>query len=144
MGPFVIDASATLPWCFADEASDATNALLTRLRTSDEAIVPAHWPLEVANALLIAVRRTRISPDDVLDFLADLEVLPIRVDTTTKDVVREKVFPLAEQYNLTIFDAAYLELAMRQGLPLATLDDDLLKAAHAVGVPLIEAPRAKL
>jgi len=144
MATFVLDASATLPWCFADEATVATNALLARLKTGDEALVPAHWPTEVANALLIAVRRTRISPDDVHHFLADLEVLPIRVDPTTKDVVREKVFPLAEQYNLTVYDAAYPELAMRQGLPLATLDDDLLKAAQAVGVPLIEAPRAKL
>ena len=64
MAAFVIDASATLPWCFADEATEATNAVLTHLRTGDEAIVPAHWPLEVANALLIAVRRKRISPED--------------------------------------------------------------------------------
>ena len=69
MAVFVIDASATLPWCFADEATAATNAVLTRLRTGDEAIVPAHWPVEVANALLIAVRRKRISPEDAHQFL---------------------------------------------------------------------------
>jgi len=144
MAAFVIDASATLPWCFADEATEATNALLTRLGRSDEAVVPAHWPVEVANALLIAVRRTRISPEDVHQFLKELEVLPIRVDTTTKSLVRAKLFPLAEQHNLTVYDAAYPELALRQGLPLATLDDDLLNAAHAAGVPVIGALRPKL
>jgi predicted nucleic acid-binding protein len=134
----VIDASATLPWCFADEATAATNAVLTSLRTDDEAIVPAHWPLEVANALLIAVRRKRISPEDAHHFLVDLESLPIRVDTTTKNLVRARVFPMAGQHGLTVYDAAYLELAIREGLPLATLDHDLRKAARASGVPLVE------
>jgi len=138
MAAFVIDASATLPWCFADEATEATNAVLTRLRTGDEAIVPAHWPLEVANALLIAVRRKRISPEDAHQFLVDLEFLPIRVDTITKNLVRERVFLVAEQYGLTVYDAAYLELAMRESASLMTLDNDLRKAARASGVQLIE------
>ena len=136
MAVFVIDASATLPWCFADEATAATNAVLTRLRTGVEAIVPAHWPVEVANALLIAVRRQRISPEDAHQFLRDLESLPIRVETTTKNLVRAGVFPVAGQYGLTVYDAAYLELAMREGIPLMTLDNDLRKAARASGVPL--------
>ncbi|MGD0007285.1 MAG: type II toxin-antitoxin system VapC family toxin [Terriglobia bacterium] len=138
MAAFVIDASATLPWCFADEATEATNAVLTRLRTGDEAIVPAHWPLEVANAFLIAVRRKRISPEDARQFLEDLESLPIRVETTTENLVRAGVFPMAEQYRLTVYDAAYLELAMREGTRLMTLDNDLRKAARASGVPLVE------
>lgn len=138
MAAFVIDASATLPWCFADEATEATNAVLTHLRTGDEAIVPAHWPLEVANALLIAVRRKRISPEDAHQFLVDLEFLPIRVDTITKNLVRERVFLVAEQYGLTVYDAAYLELAMRESASLMTLDNDLRKAARASGVQLIE------
>ena len=137
MAVFVIDASATLPWCFADEATAATNAVLTRLRTGDEAIVPAHWPVEVANALLVAVRRQRISPDDAHQFLLDLEFLPIRVEATTKNLVRAGVFPVAEQYGLTVYDAAYLELAMRETTPLITLDNDLRKAAAASGVPLV-------
>lgn len=138
MAAFVIDASATLPWCFADEATQATNALLTRLRTGDEAIAPAHWPAEVANALLVAVRRRRISSQDANQFIEDLDVLPIRVDSTSNSLLRATVFPLAEQYNLTIYDAVYLELALREGLPLATLDDDLRKAAGAAGVVLAE------
>ena len=138
MAAFVIDASATLPWCFADEATAATNAVLTSLRTDDEPIVPAHWPLEVANALLIAVRRQRISPEDAHQFLVDLESLPIGVDTTTKNLVRARVFPMAGQYGLTVYDAAYLELAMRETTPLMTLDNDLRKAARASGVRLVE------
>ncbi|MGH9430784.1 MAG: type II toxin-antitoxin system VapC family toxin [Terriglobia bacterium] len=127
MAAFEVDAPASLPWCFGDEATTATNALLARLRTGDEAIVPAHWLLELANALLIAVRRKRISSQDTRQFLTDLEFLPIRIDT--KNLVRTAVFPLAEQYGLTLYDAAYLELAIREGLPLATLDHDLRKAA---------------
>jgi predicted nucleic acid-binding protein len=91
----------------------------------------------VTNALLIAVRRERISIQDALQFLQDLEFLPIRIDTTTKNLVRTGVFPLAEQYSLTVYDAAYLELAIREGLPLATLDDDLRKAAGVAGAFLI-------
>jgi len=136
MATFVMDASATLPWCFADEATEATNALLIRLRTGDEAMVPAHWPVEVANALLIAARRKRISFEDVHQFLEDLEVLPIRIETTAKNQIRTRVLPLAEQFELTVYDAAYLELAIREGLSLATLDNDLRKASSAAGVSL--------
>jgi len=89
--------------------------------------------------LLIAVRRRRILSEDVHRFLEDLEVLPIRIDTTTKNLVRAEVFPLAEQYELTVYDAAYLELAIRESLPLATLDNDLRKASRAAGVSLVEA-----
>ena len=137
MAAFVIDASATLPWCFSDEATPATNALLVRLRTGDAAVVPAHWITEVGNALLVAVRRKRISSQDAYQFLADLESLPIRTDAATRNLVREAVFPMAEQYGLTVYDAAYSELAVREGLPLATLDDDLRKAAIAAGAFLV-------
>ena len=137
MAAFVIDASATLPWCFSDEATPATNALLARLRTGDEAVVPAHWLPEVGNALLMAVRRKRISSQDAYQFLADLESLPIRTDATARNLVRSAVFPIAEQHRLTVYDAAYLELALREGLPLATLDNDLRKAATIAGALLV-------
>jgi predicted nucleic acid-binding protein len=137
MAAYVIDASATLPWCFADEATSATNAVLSGLRAGDEAIVPAHWPLEVANALMIAVRRKRISRDDAHQFLLDLEFLPIRVETTTKNRVRAGVFPMAQNYGLTVYDAAYLELAIRERISLTTLDFELRKAAADAGVPLV-------
>jgi predicted nucleic acid-binding protein len=140
MATFVLDASATLPWCFADEATAVTNALLARLRRGDEAIVPAHWPLEVTNALLVAVRRKRISPQDAHQFLQDLEFLPIGIDATTMNLLRTAVFSLAGQYSLSVYDAAYLKLAIREGLPLATLEDDLRKAAGVAGAFLILPP----
>jgi predicted nucleic acid-binding protein len=138
MAAFVIDASATLPWCFADEATPATNQLLTRLRTGDEAIVPPRWPLEVVNALLIAIRRERISVKDAQQFLDDLEVLPIQIDTADRNSLRKRVFPLAKQSGLTAYDAAYLELAVRKSLPLATLDGQLREAAREAHAALIE------
>jgi predicted nucleic acid-binding protein len=100
--------------------------------------VPVRWPAEVANALLIAVRRGRISQEKANRFLLDLRALPIRLDPESSDAVFDQVFKLAEQYSLTIYDASYLELAIREGLPLATLDNDLRKAARASGVPLVE------
>ena len=133
----VPDASVTLTWCFEDEAMPWTDALLAELRAGDEAIVPAHWPAEVANALLIAVRRGRISREKANRFLLDLRVLPIRIDSESSEPVFRQVFKLAEKYSLTVYDAAYLELAIREGLPLATLDNDLGKAARASGVPLV-------
>jgi predicted nucleic acid-binding protein len=87
--------------------------------------------------LLIAVRRKRISPEDAHQFLLDLEFLPIRVEATTKNRVRAGVFAVAEQFGLTVYDAAYLELAVRESAPLITLDNDLRKAAAASGVALV-------
>jgi predicted nucleic acid-binding protein len=138
MARFVADASVTLTWCFEDEAMAWTDALLGILRAGDEATVPAHWPVEVANAILIAIRRGRISRDKANRFLVDLRALPIRIDTESGETAFDQTFKLAEQYNLTIYDAAYLELAIREGLPLATLDDELRKAARAAGVVLAE------
>lgn len=134
----VPDASLTLTWCFEDEATPWTDGLLANLRAGDEATVPAHWPVEVANALLTAVRRARISRDKANRFFGDLRALPIRIDPESSESVFDQVFKLAEQYNLTIYDAGYLELAIREGLPLATLDSDLLKAARVAGVSLLE------
>ena len=137
MARLVPDASATLTWCFEDEAMPWTDALLANLRAGDEAIVPLHWPAEVSNALLIAVRRGRISREKANRFFVDLRAMPIRIDPQSDEGVFDRVFKLADQYSLTIYDAGYLELAIREGLPLATLDNDLRKAARASGVPLV-------
>ena len=137
MARLVPDASAALTWCFEDEAMPWTDALLSDLRAGGEAIVPAHWPAEVANALLTAVRRGRISREKANRFFVDLRAMPIRIDPQSDEGVFDRVFKLADQYSLTIYDAGYLELAIREGLPLATLDNDLRKAARASGVPLV-------
>ena len=137
MARLVPDASATLTWCFEDEAMAWTDALLADLRTGGEAIVPAHWPAEVANALLIAVRRGRISREKTNRIFLDLRALPIRIDPKGSETLFDQVFKLADHYRLTIYDAGYLELAIREGLPLATLDKELRMAARASGVPLV-------
>lgn len=136
MGAFVPDASATLAWFFEDESSEPTDALLARLKSGDSAVVPRHRPVEVANALLVAVRRGRINKDKAARFFGDLLALPIRVDLAGAEIIFGKVFSLSEQYGLTVYDAAHLELASREGVALATLDDDLQKASRAAGVPL--------
>jgi predicted nucleic acid-binding protein len=136
MAAFVPDASATLTWFFQDETSTWTETLLARLKSGDTAIVPQHWPLEVANAFLAAVRRGRVDRDRTAKFLFDLLSLPIRIDSTHGEAMLGQVLAYAEQYVLTIYDAACLELALREGVALATLDNDLRKAALAAGVPL--------
>ena len=138
MARLVADASATLTWCFEDEALPWTDELLANLKGGSEAIVPPHWPAEVANALLVAVRRGRISREKANRFFLDLRALPIQVDAESIETVFDQVFELAEKFHLTIYDAAYLGLAIRKGLPLATLDQDLRKAARASGVSLLE------
>jgi predicted nucleic acid-binding protein len=138
MSGFVIDASATLPWCFAEEATGWTEGLLDRLQSGEEVRVPAHWPIEVMNGLIMAVRRKRIDLDRVARFAGDLAALPIRIEPPHEPAAWNAVIQVATNHNLTIYDAAYLELAQRIGLPLATLDDDLRKAARAKGAPLVE------
>jgi predicted nucleic acid-binding protein len=133
---FVIDASATLPWRFEDEATPWTEALLDRVQAGEEVRVPAHWPFEVANTLLIARRRGRVTAGQVSEFIEDLSSLPIRFEPPSAPAQWPAILTLAETHRLTIYDAAYLELAQRTGLPLATLDADLRKAAQDEGAPL--------
>lgn len=137
MSGFVADASAALPWCFIDEATPWTEDLLDRLQNREEVCVPAHWPIEVMNGLLMAVRRKRIDLDRVTRFAGDLASLPIRIEPPYAPALWNLIVQVAAKHKLTIYDAAYLELAQRTGLPLATLDNDLRKAAQAEGVPLL-------
>jgi predicted nucleic acid-binding protein len=136
MAVFVPDASATVAWCFKDESSDWTEALLARFEAGDSAVVPQHWPAEVANTVLVAVRRGRIPRENTPRLFRDLLALPIRVDSASRETTFGKVFACAEKYRLTMYDAAYLELALREGVALATLDNDLRTAARAAGVIL--------
>jgi len=104
----------------------------------EEVRVPAHWPLEVANTLLMARRGGRITAIQVNEFINDLAALPIRIEPPSEPAQWPTILALAEAHRLTAYDAAYLELALRTALPLATLDGDLHKAARAEGAPLIE------
>lgn len=133
---FVIDCSLTMNWCFEDEATDAAQAIQDRL-FDDAAIVPAHWCLEVVNALVVAQRRGRIATEKGPQFIKLLNTFDIVVDNQTAARAFDHLPPLCQSYELTSYDAAYLELAMRKELPLATLDEDLRRAAMNVGVPLL-------
>lgn len=137
MSEFVLDCSATIPWVFASEATAETDALLDRLASGDKAWVPALWHLELANVLLGARRKGRIDQAGIEQFLSALAVYDIEVDAETMAVAWSKTLAFAEGHGLTVYDAAYLELALRRGLPLATLDDSLRRAMQQAGGRLL-------
>ncbi len=133
---FVLDSSVSLSWCFEDEFTDATDALMVRASDTG-AIVPVHWPLEVLNGLAMAGRRRRIDSTRQRGLIEFLHDLPIIIDPETVNQVWTVTSQLAEQHRLTVYDAAYPELALRRGLPLATLDHELRAAGDAIGVTLL-------
>jgi len=123
-----------LAWCFADEQEPYAVAVL-RLLASRTAIVPSIWPLEVANALAIAERRGRLKPARTAGLIAEIAKLGIEVDSHTSSQAWKETLTLARRYGLAAYDAAYLELAIRESLPLATLDQALAKVARRVKLP---------
>ncbi len=137
MALFVVDASAALAWCFEDEASGWTDGLLERLRQGDRILVPAHWHSEILNGLLVALRRKRIQAGQPALFFEEFARLPIDTDPAITSIEARAVLAIGEKYGLTAYDAAYLELALRRQLPLASLDVDLRKAAQAENVALL-------
>jgi predicted nucleic acid-binding protein len=135
---FVLDSSVALSWCFENESSVASYRLLDRIR-DEPAAVPNLWHVEVANVLALAERRRRINPAGSAEFIALLESLQISVDVETSSRAFSRVLDLAREERLTAYDAAYLELAMRLGVPLASKDGDLCNAAERVGVTVLRA-----
>ncbi|MBI4563517.1 MAG: type II toxin-antitoxin system VapC family toxin [Planctomycetes bacterium] len=133
---FVIDGSMTMAWCFADEATPPSHRIQERLEHQG-AVVPSHWPLEVANVLALAEKHRRITPAKSGQFLSLLEMLDIEVDGETSERVFSHVLPLCRRHGLTSYDAAYLELAIRRGIPLASLDVDLLRGARSLGIEVL-------
>jgi predicted nucleic acid-binding protein len=131
---FVLDGSLALAWYFKDEADPYADAVAARLPAA-RAAVPVIWPLEVANAVLMGERRRRSTVAQAAQWIAYLALLPIAVDDETNNRAWSEVLSLARAHHLSAYDAAYLELALRRGLPLATLDGKLKAAASAVGVP---------
>jgi predicted nucleic acid-binding protein len=134
---FVLDCSVTMAWLFDDEDDPQAAAVRDRL-DADMALVPAIWPLEVANALVVAERRERVSRAEALRFLEVLRRLPIDVGAMPSLVAIEGALHIAHETGLSLHDSAYLDLAATQGLPLATLDRRLAAAAASVGVALCE------
>jgi len=132
---FVLDCSVSMRWCFHDDSTAYAEQILRRL-SSSEAWVPSLWPLEVANVLLANERRRRLTPADSSRFVALLQTLPIRIDPDTSARSLSDVLPVARAHRLSAYDAAYMELAMRLGCPIATLDEDLRRAAKPLGIDL--------
>ncbi|HVC98334.1 MAG TPA: type II toxin-antitoxin system VapC family toxin [Pirellulales bacterium] len=132
-GRLVLDCSIAVAWCFPDEKAPYPQAVLDSLEAV-EAVVPSLWPLEVANALLVGERRKRSTQADTTAWLEFLKELPIVIDDETAARAPTDTLNLARAQNLSSYDAAYLELALRLGAPLATLDDKLKAAAAVVGV----------
>jgi predicted nucleic acid-binding protein len=128
----VLDASITACWAFQDEDHPDARLAFHQMR-SEEAVVPCLWWFEVRNILVVNERRRRIAESDTAAFLLNLSKLRIRIDRAPDE---SAVLRLARTHRLSVYDAAYLELAQREGLPLATLDADLRKAAAAEGVVL--------
>lgn len=132
----VLDSSVTLAWLFPDESTLAAQQVLDRVAAS-RAWVPSLWALEVGNSLQMAIRRKRIDAAFRDVSLEDLAMLTIQVDPDTHGFAWTDTLKLADQHQLTLYDAAYLELAQRLSLPLASLDRDLRSAASRLGVPLL-------
>ena len=133
MSALVVDSSAALSWCFEDEASPESDLLFERVRDRG-AVVPGLWHLEIANVLLQTERRGRIATGDVATRLELIAQLPITTDNETTARAWREILALARAETLTTYDATYLELAIRRGLPLLTKDEALIGAAKRCGV----------
>lgn len=138
MTAFVLDCSVAISWCFEDEATAETDALLDRL-CEEGAAAPATWPLELGNVLVMAERRGRITPAKANAFVASIGDLSIAIDDQTAARALGNVLALARSERLTTYDAAYLDLAMRLGVPLATRDAALRRAARNAGAATLPA-----
>lgn len=136
MRGFVLDASLALAWCFEDEASPISEALLDRTR-AEGGHAPAIWPVEVANALLVGERRGRLKPAATLRFIGLIEGLPITVDAAAPARAWRTAAEIARAHNLSVYDASYIDLAARLVLPLATVDARMREAARQYGIHLV-------
>lgn len=133
---FVVDNSVVMSWCFKDETNNYADTVLDRL-TEAAAVVPSIWPLEVVNVLLVAERQKRLSESDSIRFITLLSQLPIVVEHERQEKMMKELLALARANNLSSYDASYLDLAMRKGFPLATLDNKLIKAAGRIDVSIL-------
>jgi predicted nucleic acid-binding protein len=132
----VIDASVALAWCFPDEASDYADAVLVVLE-DQTVLVPAIWSVEITNALLVGERRKRIRQPEVRRFVELLKGLSVVEDVLPFADTVSNILPLAREYDLSAYDAAYLDVAVQHAAPLATLDSALQKAGRAAGVKIV-------
>ena len=138
MTVLVLDASVAVSWCFPDRRTELTTGVLHEI-ANGFAVVPGPWALEVGNALAVAERKGYLKPVQLEAFLHDLSELPLQVEQHTAEQSFGRTLELAREHGLSTYDACYLELAERMGLPLATLDSDLKQAAQQSSIELFEA-----
>jgi predicted nucleic acid-binding protein len=132
----VLDSSVVIAWAVPDERDAAAEALLLRV-IDERAWVSSLWPLEIANVLLMLERRGRLTSDERAKAMTDVATIPVSVDSETGDRAWTDTLALAERHRLTVYDACYLELALRRGLPLASRDKDLRRAAGLEGLSVL-------
>lgn len=137
MKQFVLDCSVFVSWCFEDEKSADSIRILESLQQY-EALVPSLWTLEVANVFLTAWRRKTLTESDIHQLIQNIKESPIQIDTQTAEKALNDIFVLAREHELSAYDAAYLELAMRRGIALATFDQKLRKACQKSGVKIFQ------
>lgn len=132
---YILDCSLTMTWCFKEEATQLSQIAQAGL-IENTALVPSIWPLEVNNVLWVGIRKGKITAIQAKRFKYILTSLPISIDLKASDLHNEVILELAQKYKISCYDAAYLELALRENLPFATLDVALAKAAKVAGVGL--------
>jgi predicted nucleic acid-binding protein len=135
---FVVDASVALCWYFEDQATAYTEAVFECLAKGDQACVPVVWPLEMVNALVIAWRQKSITSVQLHHFITDLKDLPIEIFSHGSDRAYSSIFALSCRYQLSSYDAAYLDLALSEALPIASADKNLRAAARRAKVELFD------
>ena len=133
---FVVDNSVVMSWCFKDETNQYADAILDCLSEAT-AFVPSIWPLEVVNVLLVAERKKRLSKADSVRFITLLSQLPIIVEHERPERTMKDLLALARSNNLSSYDASYLDLSMRKGIPIATLDTRLITASKKTEIPIL-------
>lgn len=136
MSLLVLDASVAVSWCFEEAQTSYANSVLSAISDGTETVVPQVWPLEVANALLKAFRRKILTREELQQYALWFSELSLSIDSDGTNRTFDSVVNLAERYQLTSYDASYLELAKRRGAALATADTNMIQAASAIGVPL--------
>ncbi len=133
---FVVDNSVVMSWCFKDETNQYADAILDCLSDAT-AFVPSIWPLEVVNLLLVAERKKRLSEADSVRFITLLSQLPIIVEHERPERMMKDLLALGRSNNLSSYDASYLDLSMRKGIPIATLDTRLITASKKTNIPIL-------
>lgn len=133
---FVADASVAIAWVHPAQATAETDAMLDHLASGGSLVVPALWPLEVANALTVLRRRRKLTSDEARTAIEIIRELPAVIDHEAAAIAFTRLVDLASEHELTIYDATYIELATRRQLPLASNDARMKQAAIRSGVDL--------